>query len=969
MILEFLHEFIRTKLTENDLLHFVHMAVNKENFRIIITLKRWPIIALKGNCDSNLHENGLASNYGTKDAISIDLDSTSINVGPLKGSMECEPDWPETEVDYADSTVKGSHEYAYSVGTDEPDALHDYYRPTISFNTGYGTLGSSPQLPNRSDQLSSNPASTPFPSMSEAKGPRSSSSAAQRLLTSDNEDDDHAPGSSESSRWRCDTCQNVFNSRDQLRAHEKVHPLWRCDKCPITFKKKTNYRAHLKRHLAQNIRRALQCVWSCGDCRKTFTRRSGLMRHKRKRSHSTPSAVEEMMVKLDTIQGMGGAELSDVVQTGYVAPLPLADSTSNMGDSTFPGQSSIHSLVENFSKDSQSEDGNGHAPSDSLNVGIEHAIQDGECYQLSGLDYDHSITMSPRLPERSGGESIKFSESVFRNNEICSFALAESNRDCYDASNPLQGIDDDHDPDAPDRLQGSNANATEVVEMKRNLTVKQEQEAMNNSSHCAETSPIVVDYQASRESQEIPSKEGDEEGVAVKCSIDGDELDFTTRLEPTENVSLNNEIGEGKEMDSHLERPGRRAKRRARLQIAETIENLDAHVGNNHHNMDDNYHPKPFLTGCLKSPAPSEESGRSNERSTDASVATGYQDKPNEKSTDIAPEAPLHGETREEDAVPSKKSHKCPHCDYASSRKYHVTRHARQMHGVVTVERRKNERKKPTKKKPTESKKSERRVDPRNAPEKRQCDECGYVCLTKRRWIYHIKQYHCKVFFKCSQCDYVAKRKEMVKDHTIRRHTDPTERKLKCAHCDFTAKLPEMIRIHTRRVHLTAGNEFHCEQCDFKTTRNINLRHHVEGMHALKRPFECPKEGCDKTFPTQRRLYGHVRAHNPRISCPECDIKCHSPAELRKHSFKHTGVKKQVCRLCQAKFAHMQNFIRHFTIHHPGEMALHCKTCDLFFANGRSLNKHKTTLEHLRILKGVKEGRVINGVDDKQECD
>ena len=82
----------------------------------------------------------------------------------------------------------------------------------------------------------------------------------------------------------------------------------------------------------------------------------------------------------------------------------------------------------------------------------------------------------------------------------------------------------------------------------------------------------------------------------------------------------------------------------------------------------------------------------------------------------------------------------------------------------------------------------------------------------------------------CDQCEFSTKRNDNLKHHTKRVHEGLIE-SFHCWQCEFSTRRNDQLKIHTKRVHEGLIESFSCSQCDFITNLESNLRRHTRGMH------------------------------------------------------------------------------------------------------------------------------------------
>ena len=253
-----------------------------------------------------------------------------------------------------------------------------------------------------------------------------------------------------------------------------------------------------------------------------------------------------------------------------------------------------------------------------------------------------------------------------------------------------------------------------------------------------------------------------------------------------------------------------------------------------------------------------------------------------------------------------------------------------------------------------------------------QCEKCGHACRNRSSWRTHVRQYHPSQVYQCSSCsystgwshryhdhmrihnreyplkcphcDYATIRSSQLKDHIVSRHT--SNKNYKCPHCNFAAKLKGYLRNHIHRIHRATEISFRCDKCDYSTATKQNLTNHSL-IHQVEKPLRCPDDGCQKSFTSVKSLNSHVRNKTRNFLCNKCDTKCSTLRDLAKHSKGHSGVKDNVCRICQAKYSHLYGLYKHFKAKHEGHLPFHCEQCDFFASDVRIFKNHKNSLEHL----------------------
>ena len=240
--------------------------------------------------------------------------------------------------------------------------------------------------------------------------------------------------------------------------------------------------------------------------------------------------------------------------------------------------------------------------------------------------------------------------------------------------------------------------------------------------------------------------------------------------------------------------------------------------------------------------------------------------------------------------------------------------------------------------------------------------------------------------FKCDICDYKTTKKELMRQHTVVKHSEVTN---KCPDCEFSHYFPGKVRKHFQYVHLkeqprprrTDGrrdcfeidckntqkdvcegmghNKAVCKQCDYSSLTTDSLRRHVQVKHEGKL-YSCNQcdfksartdqvrihtarihdgvlfrcDHCDLVFPSKSALKGHDSFnHTEKIfECGRCDYKCANNSTLRKHERRPHEIDENVdCNVSKEECRKLD--------HHK----LICKVCKYIASTKRVMEKHRRT--------------------------
>lgn len=167
------------------------------------------------------------------------------------------------------------------------------------------------------------------------------------------------------------------------------------------------------------------------------------------------------------------------------------------------------------------------------------------------------------------------------------------------------------------------------------------------------------------------------------------------------------------------------------------------------------------------------------------------------------------------------------------------------------------------------------------------CDKCGKTCLNKTRLSIHIREYHVLGDFPCNKCDKVFHRKSDLYSHRA------SHRVVEIA-CEICGKL---VKNNGRyNVHLASHGppKFQCpvDGCVKTYASASSFKYHVENEHEAPKNVECPM--CNSVYPNQGKLKRHIqRSHTePSFFCEVlgCGYKSTRKDYLKLHLRNHKDI-------------------------------------------------------------------------------
>lgn len=171
-----------------------------------------------------------------------------------------------------------------------------------------------------------------------------------------------------------------------------------------------------------------------------------------------------------------------------------------------------------------------------------------------------------------------------------------------------------------------------------------------------------------------------------------------------------------------------------------------------------------------------------------------------------------------------------------------------------------------------------------------------------------------------------------------------------------------LYRYHNKR------EEFHCDQCNYKTYAKNYLRHHIVTRHLPLDPNSQNKcENCGKTYSFRSGLTYHLKTCGQPVSklvsliCDDCGYKCRQKNQLVRHvQSKHLNETYE-CTACGKSFKSESNLFEHSRYsckNSANSKRLSCRLCVFKFASEVHLQNHMQT-RHKNVSKSSSKLRSV----------
>jgi len=220
------------------------------------------------------------------------------------------------------------------------------------------------------------------------------------------------------------------------------------------------------------------------------------------------------------------------------------------------------------------------------------------------------------------------------------------------------------------------------------------------------------------------------------------------------------------------------------------------------------------------------------------------------------------------------------------------------------------------------------------------CEECGKTLTSRNGLMTHMLLHNPEHGnHKCDECD-----KNFATEFSLRTHRKTQhEGKNNCFPCEVCGKVitsKKSLRDHIKRVHDKTMDR-KCDQCDFSTTNNTDLKRHIESIH-LGITYPCDQ--CEAVFPHYNYLYAHRLVHTSDrpFVCQKCGLSFKQKEKMKKHDLLVHSSTSFSCEEC-GKIFKCESYLAQHKRSHDEDSQFPCTFCERKFVTRTKLKMHINT--------------------------
>ena len=226
--------------------------------------------------------------------------------------------------------------------------------------------------------------------------------------------------------------------------------------------------------------------------------------------------------------------------------------------------------------------------------------------------------------------------------------------------------------------------------------------------------------------------------------------------------------------------------------------------------------------------------------------------------------------------VHSAKNLQCEKCDFRTSSKTNLVKHAK-----THINRQEKEQCNICGKEYSKGNLS-KHIQVLHKEQKFQCKMCTYKTGVEKDLKNHILTHEMddvrlKVKkFECSQCNSKFTKKYNLKSHIIKIHFENDIESIECNICGYKASNIWNLKKHTHNKHMSDNGKpmFECDVCKFKTKHKSSFERHLKVCNTEKSVFSCVI--CDSKLSTTDGLKSHIKTVHEtfnEVQCKLCSFK------------------------------------------------------------------------------------------------
>ena len=233
-------------------------------------------------------------------------------------------------------------------------------------------------------------------------------------------------------------------------------------------------------------------------------------------------------------------------------------------------------------------------------------------------------------------------------------------------------------------------------------------------------------------------------------------------------------------------------------------------------------------------------------------------------------------------------------------------------------------------------------INKREFPNPQKCDDCGKILWSYTGLYFHKRKHKDpNLRFKCTECSYVCRSKQIIDRHIRREHSTVKPDPFPCAACKKIFADEYALNQHVRNMHNRPKPLCPvCGQGVWDIKRHLTM--HNETKTERKKAFKCLHPDCDLEFLNKGSLKNHTNAVHDRTRKFVCEIDgkvFYTISQFTNHKHIHSDIKPCVCNFCGEAFRRMAHLKIH-KLKHTDEKPLKCMLCKFACKQRNSMNWH-----------------------------